>query len=331
MRVADKTKIEWTDATWNVINGCSVVSPGCTHCYAMRLAGTRMKHHASREGLTVDTATGPVWSGKVSFYKPIALQPMKWGRPRRIFVCAHGDLFHDEVPDDWIDFVFNMAFLAPQHTFQILTKRPARMRQYMQMVLDEPEKDMAYRFGISMLHAGLENTPKDKLPEIHWPPRNVWLGTSVEDQVRADERVPLLLDTPAAVRWLSMEPLLGPVDLRQWLFPKGPRVDWVVLGGESGFRSRPMHPDWAREVRDQCRMLGVPFLFKQWGDWMEFDAENVERMAPNQCIEERLRVVFQDPVRREGRQQHMVNIGKQKAGRKLDGVFHDGYPQEQSQ
>jgi protein gp37 len=323
--MADKTKIEWTDATWNIINGCTVVSPGCTNCYAMRLAATRFAGHPSREGLAKLHKGKPQWTGKVLLNKKVSLDPMKWSRPRRIFVCAHGDLFHEAVPDHWIDFVLNMAFLAPQHTYQILTKRPERMREYMRMVLEETAEQTAYRFGVSRLHAGLADVPKDELQDINWPPPNVWLGTSVEDQQRADERVPVLLDTPAAKRWLSMEPLLGPVDIMPWVkhftFPahidsggKGhwekPIVDWVVVGGESGPGSRPMHPDWLVSLHNQCEAAGVPFLFKQWGD------HTADQIGPEDA-----RSIHHPPG-------HVIftRVGKRAAGRKLFGVEHDGYP-----
>eukprot|EP01031_Cornospumella_fuschlensis_P021266 gene21266-26057_t len=129
--MADRTGIEWTDATWNPIVGCSIVSPGCTNCYAMKLAGTRLKNHASREGLTRDSKAGPVWTGEVRFNPQWLDQPLRWSKPRLIFVCAHGDLFTEGVPDEWIDQIFAVMALAPRHTFQVLTKRPERMRQYL--------------------------------------------------------------------------------------------------------------------------------------------------------------------------------------------------------
>jgi len=129
--MADNTKTEWTDATWNPITGCSVVSNGCKHCYAMKLAGTRLQHHPSRAGLTVDTKNGPVWNGEVRFNGLWLDQPLHWKRPRMVFVCAHADLFHEAVPDEWIDKVFAVMALASQHTFQVLTKRPERMLKYL--------------------------------------------------------------------------------------------------------------------------------------------------------------------------------------------------------
>jgi len=186
-------------------------------------------------------------------------QPLRWTRPRRIFVCAHGDLFHEQVPDAWIDQVFAVMAMAPQHTFQVLTKRPARMRDYL-VRFDSDEAvervaDQAVAIAGSPCAAGIiEDATMIALP-------HVWPGTSVEDQPTADERIPVLLDTPAAVRWISAEPLLGPVEIEEYLAD----LDWVVAGGESGPAARPMDPDWARSLRDQCVRSQVPFFFKQWG------------------------------------------------------------------
>jgi protein gp37 len=271
--MADGTRIEWTDATWNPITGCSVVSPGCTNCYAMKLAGTRLKHHPSRKGLTTLTKAGPVWNGKLRFNEGWLDQPLRWREPRMIFVCAHGDLFHEAAPDEWIDRVFAVMAMSTQHTFQVLTKRPERMQEYLEA---GPIRREAIIGQMHMLGAHFAAIP--------WPLPNVWLGVSVERQQEADERVPILLGTPAVVRWISAEPLLGPVDLTTidvsgdreiaplgWNHlgrlaegePEGPRLDWVVVGGESGKDARPMHPDWARSLRDQCSAAGVPFFMKQ--------------------------------------------------------------------
>jgi len=255
--MADKTKIEWTDATWNPITGCSVVSPGCTNCYAMRLAGTRLQHHPSRAGLTDASKAGPVWNGQVRLNEQWLDQPVRWKKPRRVFVCAHGDLFHENVPDEWVDKVFRVMALSDQHIFQVLTKRPERMKDYI--------------------------AAANKRIGSAWPLLNVHLGVSVEDQARADERIPHLLDTPAAVRFISAEPLIGSVDLRLLhhdgmtnidaltghhgvtlpLKGRCPHIDWVIVGGESGPGYRPMDLDWARSIRDQCKAAGVPFFMKQ--------------------------------------------------------------------
>ena len=316
--MADGTRIEWTDATWNVINGCSVVSPGCTNCYAMRLAGTRLRHHPSRQDLTKDSKAGPVWTGGVSLFEPWLDQPLRWKRPRRIFVCAHGDLFYEAVPDEWIRQVFAIMETAGWHIFQVLTKRPARAREW-----------LIRNYG----HGGA-------LP-------NVWLGVSVEDQKRADERIHELRMAPAAVRWISAEPLLGPINLTRLdatqtlasdclrgirVMPDRDRepidgdkplapIDWVVVGGESGPGARPMHPTWARALRHQCQAAGVPFLFKQWGDWSPEPPKN--RPGFGEWLDEDLESGL---ARRVG-DAVMWRIGKKAAGRTLDGRTHDAYPE----
>lgn len=220
--MADRTAIEWTDATWNPITGCSVVSAGCKHCYAMKLAGTRLKHVASRKGLTVDTKAGPVWTGEVRFNAAELLHPLSWRRARMIFVCAHGDLFHENVPDDWIDRVFAVMALAPQHTFQVLTKRPERMRAYLKRnrrrARTNAIRAIEPRECQPRTNALMAISRIDPDAPIHQPLPNVWLGVSVEDQPAADERIPIVLDTPAALRWISAEPLLGPLVLHpSWL------------------------------------------------------------------------------------------------------------------
>lgn len=361
--MADGSHIEWTDATWNPITGCSVVSPGCTNCYAMKLAGTRLAHHPSRAGLTRDSKAGPVWTGEVRFNEAWLDQPLGWRKPRMIFVCAHGDLFAEGVPDEWIDKVFAVMALAPQHTFQVLTKRADRMRRYIISLGDGPAKclsDAAYLIwrseeasnGVANWINGWSrwrHAPRDDNPlngsRPRWPLPNVWLGVSVEDQQRADERIPILLDTPAAVRWISAEPLLGPVRM-PGMYPVGedgiidtPALDWVVAGGESGPGARPMHPDWVRSLRDQCAAAGVPFLFKQWGAWKaEVDRE---RDDPD------WRLAYDGPLYGDrvhtrwlnlagGRGFHgerfhvMRNVGKKAAARALDGVTHDGFPEPYS-
>ena len=264
--MAEHSTIEWTDATWNPITGCSVISPGCTNCYAMRLAGTRMKNHESRAGLTRESKSGPVWTGEVSFNEQWLDQPLRWKRPRYIFVCAHGDLFHHNVPDAWIDQIFAVMALAPQHIFQVLTKRAERMRSYMAMRRRKRRIAAAAADISDMLAAKYGR--KARVPLAHFdrcfPPHdrspfpNVWLGVSIEDQPRADERLPHLRETPAAIRFLSIEPLIGPVGQ---LDLDG--IGWVIVGGESGPNARSTDPDWARSLRDQCQAAGVHFFMKQ--------------------------------------------------------------------
>ena len=301
--MADGTPIEWTDATWNPVTGCSVVSPGCSNCYAMRLAGSRLAAHPSRAGLTVPSRAGPVWTGQVRLNTQWLAEPLRWRRPRRIFVCAHGDLFHQAVPDGWIDQVFAAMALAPRHAFQLLTKRPERMRDYLAGL-----PDALGRLAVTLVpHPAFPDAPRPlssllDLSVFTRPLPNVWAGVSVETAGWAAERLPHLRDTPAALRWVSAEPLLGPVDLRPWLIGPG-RLDWVVAGGESGRGARPMHPDWVRALRDQCADAGVPFLFKQWGAhaWAVATEGDPATLAPSQ-------------------------VGKSVAGRTLDGVLHDAFP-----
>ena len=250
--MAETSRIAWTEATWNPITGCSMVSEGCRNCYAMQLAGGRMKNHWSRKGLTEKLASGPVWNGQVRFNEPWLDQPLRWKRPRPIFVVAHGDLFHEAVPDEWIDQVLTVMLEANQHTYQVLTKRPERMYRFF--------RDLGYILG-------------------HHPvPRHIWLGTSVENQDTALERIPYLMETPAKVRWISMEPLLERVNLsdiqRRMGFGgyNGPAYEsvlswlhWVVIGGESPQRSpaRPMEHSWVTDLMQQCGTYDVPVFVKQ--------------------------------------------------------------------
>ena len=361
--MADRSKIEWTDATWNPITGCSVVSPGCTNCYAMKLAGGRMRHHPSRAGLTEPSKAGPVWNGQVRFNEQWLDQPLRWERPRTIFVCAHGDLFHESVPDEWIDRVFAVMALAPHHRFQVLTKRADRMREYLAQVATE--RDMQ-RWASAACRAmqNIDNGWVDeRLESVDWPLPNVWLGVSAEDQKRADERLPFLCDTLAAVRFVSAEPLLGPINLDRYIPPvakRGP-LDWVIVGGESGAAARPMHPQWARDLRDQCRAAGVAFHFKQWGEYISCQLDRRRTGPPHWGMPEAL---WQDghegfrfdrhkrpsmkfigwtpdgqpwPAGTEEEQEEYIArfgapecvslcIGKKAAGRKLDGRTWDEMP-----
>lgn len=353
--MADGTKIEWTDATWNPITGCSVVSPGCTNCYAMKLAGTRLKHHPTRAGLTNDSKAGPVWNGQVRFNEGMLLDPLSWRRPRMIFVCAHGDLFAENVPDGWIDQVFAIMALAPHHTFQLLTKRPERMRSYLLGF----DCDGARRFNISnaaeRIATGFRPWKGDGATDWDaavaraitgpdWPLPNVWLGVSVEDQKRADERIPVLLETPANIRWVSAEPLLGPLDIRRHiqfahldseLGLSNPGIDWVVVGGESGRHARPMHPDWARSLRDQCAEADVAFLFKQWGEYLpaidrDRDDPDWRRDYSHTYADDQPEMAWLNidgGCGFHGARFHvMQRVGKRVAGRLLDGVEHNAFP-----
>lgn len=225
------TTIQWTDAVWNPVRGCTIISPGCTNCYAMRQAHRFSGPGKPYEGLTRSRDKhGPVWTGDVRLVREHLDVPLRWRSPKRIFVNSMSDLFHEGLTADEIAEVFAVMARAPQHTFQILTKRPERMPA------------IASRFNLP----------------------NVWLGTSVEDQARADERIPHLLATPAAIRFLSCEPLLGPVDLRAFLEGDAARK-WVIIGGESGPSARPFDLAWARSIIAQTRDAGAACFVKQLG------------------------------------------------------------------
>lgn len=224
-----ESSIEWTDATWNPVAGCTVITPGCTNCYAMRMAARLDAMGVEKyKGLTRKSGGRYVWTGKTRLDKASLELPTRWRKPRHIFVNSMSDLFHDSVPADFISQVWDVMRQTPQHTYQILTKRPARMREV----------------------AGVLN--RKPLP-------NAWLGTTVEHAEtlwRLDE----LRKTPAAIRFVSFEPLLGSVaeaDLR--------KIQWAIVGGESGPRSRPMDKEWVEEIRELCREYDTAFFFKQWG------------------------------------------------------------------
>ena len=281
------TSIEWADKTWNPIAGCSKVSDGCKNCYAEKMAKRLVAMGQEKYRGTIDERG--LWSGNINFDEKALEMPLKTKKPTRFFVNSMSDLFHENVSDEWIARIFDVMYRADWHTFQVLTKRPERM-------------------------ADVITSHYEEFNDYGNPPSHVWLGVSVENQAAADERIPLLLETPAVVRFLSCEPLLGPVDLTKVLMPDGDYltktlwndgsrsgIDWVIVGGESGPQARPMHPDWARGLRDQCSSAKVPFFMKQagsvlakeWGcrickkgsypaEWpIEFQESLLEREIPN--------------------------------------------------
>jgi protein gp37 len=331
--MADHSKIEWTDATWNPMTGCTKVSDGCKHCYAerdwVRLAAPRAKPN--------------VYTGRdftdVRCHPERLAQPLSWRKPRRIFVNSMSDLFHEEVPDQFIAGVFGVMARTPRHIFQILTKRPERMRVLMLKLL--PSEAIAA--------ACIEQPEVFRIPlgadearriGLDWPLPNVWLGVSCEDQATADERIPLLLQTPAAVRWISAEPLLGSVDIHRWIEDftarsigkvfgfdtSGPCINWVIAGGESGPHARPSHPDWFRSLRDQCQAAGVPFFFKQWGQWAPGTAAAMRDGMARGIPVCGLTVAGSTDTGPDDIAVAMWKLGKKSAGRSLDGRTWDEYP-----
>lgn len=315
------SKIEWTEETWNPVTGCTRVSEGCRNCYIERTPPMRMTHRRFDSpdiGATTGVQLHPERLGK----------PLEWRKPRRVFVNSMSDLFHDDVPDEYIAKVFGIMGHAERHTFQLLTKRTARMRA---LLNSERFRELVFT-QVSV-----------ELPDIMgdgWPLPNVWIGTSVESQKWADIRISQLIDTPAAVRWISAEPLLGPVNLAKWLpgecncvsqpfgglldavhwrgcpALKARWLDWVVVGGETGPGARSMDPVWARTMRDQCTGAGVPFFFKQWGDYVTAD-----QMPPD---------TFRDVDALHNlstyRAETQWHVGKKHAGRQLDGREWNEYP-----
>ncbi|MFJ8049851.1 DUF5131 family protein [Streptomyces luteogriseus] len=274
------TTIEWTDRTWNPITGCTKVSPGCDNCYAETIAHRFAGSKAFPNGFDV------------TLHEDRVNQPYRWKKPARVFVNSMSDLFHQDVPDLVITHVFDVMEANPQHTFQVLTKRHARMRSFVQQ-REEQRREYAAKFDDCPTEA-MRNSPAAKAARERAakPPANIWLGVSVENQKWADIRIPALLETPAAVRFLSCEPLLGPVWFSDYVWQPCRCCDgeghdeacvpcadggcedghvrqlhWVIAGGESGPKSRAMHPDWATSLRDQCAQDHVPFFFKQWGEW----------------------------------------------------------------
>lgn len=340
--MSDKSKIEWTDATWNPVTGCDKVSPGCDHCYAETIAHRFAGTAAYPDGFAV------------TLHPDRLDQPLRWRRPRLVFVNSMSDLFHKDIPDEYIARVFAVMSLAPQHTFQVLTKRHGRMRS----LLSSP------RF-LCMVEDAIPGIVAAHKPARvwygAWPLPNVWLGVSVEDQQRADLRIPALLDTPAAVRFLSCDPLLGPVDLTRYVDPERdcscsvpamegagqhstacrcltqPDLGWVIVGGESGPGARPMHPEWARSLRDRCQDAGIPFHFKQWGEWAPAGYQDGTHLLQltGQLVDRKSATTA--PPRLGARGHDLVDRGhpgwvrvrrpgKRYAGRELDGHTWDEMP-----
>lgn len=336
-----ETKIEWATHTWNPVSGCTKISTGCKNCYAERMS----KRLAGRCGYPADEPF------RVTLHPEKLGEPLKWKKPRKIFVNSMSDLFHDQVSDEFIARIWWVmgqcaGYLDPTryrgHTFLILTKRPERMKEWLGGWRDrETRKGWIESFGeVFDWECGPKYWP-DVLP-------NVWLGISVENQTAADERIPLLLQTPAAVRFISAEPLLGRVDLEHVQFSlytsmnvlegcginrrsvcqgisnvSSNNIDWVICGGESGPGARPMHPDWVRSLRDQCQAAGTRFFFKQWGEWMPAELMNVDTAVKKR---------YQLTTRPAGSGEicspwQWYKTGKREAGRLLDGRTWDEMPE----
>jgi protein gp37 len=357
------TSIEWTERSWNPIVGCTVVSPGCTNCYAMGMADRfkgvyrgRKWAGAPAEAMTRRVNGKAVWTGQLTLAPDrILTEPLRRRKPTTYFVNSMGDLFHEDTPEAWIDRVVAVMALCPQHTFQVLTKRAERMRAYMDAAKEGVVAALRSMEGAPARKSSVSRASQEEIIKWNaaaarfnlergyrnppWPLPNVWLGVSAEDQKRADERVPDLLATQAAIRFVSAEPLLGPInfgrltdlcaeahyhsDALAGVHTVGgksgddftapcAKLDWIIVGGESGPGARPMHPDWPRQIRDQCAAAGTAFFFKQWGEW-GFDPATLDAGGPSFHR-------FPDGA-------IVQHYGKKSAGRLLDGAEHNAMPE----
>lgn len=288
--MADKSKIDWTDATLNFISGCTPESAACKNCYARGttewLRGLGQEKY--KEGFDKVVCHGG---------EKLMTQAMRWKRGRKIFVNSMSDTFHKDVPFEFIAALFGVMAACPQHTFQILTKRPERMLEWFKWLDDYREPGGGYPLHVDKCfdEAVAQGVPVRFKPRpFVWPLPNVWIGATVENQEMADRRIPFLLQAPAAKRFVSCEPLLGPISLNlatdcdcqcnehQEAYCPGTvgkccfqaDLDQVIVGGESGPHARPMHPDWVRSLRDQCQQAKVSFFFKQWGEWAPYVDED---------------------------------------------------------
>jgi protein gp37 len=335
----------WWDKTWSPTTGCTPVSPGCAHCWAKRMAN-RLK---GRYGYPVDDpfAATP--------HPDRLAKPLHWRKPRRIAVNLMGDLFHEAIPSEFIAAVFGVMAACPQHKFMVLTKQAQRALRWFEWAArqwpDPWRVGDIYPAECLMTHSEIHGVdfPNRVVAHGDWPFPNVSFGVTVEDQKRADERIPSLLQIPAAVRFLSVEPMLGELDVRCWLTaPYSPHsqpgpsptgeedslsnsLDQVICGGESGPKARPMHPAWVLSLRDQCAATQTPFLFKQWGEWAPWHTTSLKD-GMERCVDStkrRVNVAFDG---RTGGNPHvpgeytMYRLGKHAAGRELDGRIHDEYP-----
>lgn len=355
--MGDKTGISWTEATWNPTVGCTIVSPGCTNCYAMamaaRLAAMGGPAGAKYRHLTAESKTGPVWNGDFRVDYASLDQPLRWRRPRMVFVNSMSDVFHEGATDSELDILFGIMLAANHHTYQVLTKRADRMKAWVDGLLDRTRHQYTVPALISraanlLAQRGHERPAGDlwsaanRLARTRWPAPHIWLGVSTEDQKRADERVPLLTATQAAVRFVSAEPLLGGIDFgaintADGLAPALAYLDWIIVGGESAstksMTPRPMHLDWARSIRDQCRRSGTHFFFKQHGHFRQVADLDVDDPHGRRCDTIRT----SNPTGRwlnlagghgfhGDRVVYIVPVGKKAAGDLLDGVQHHEFP-----
>jgi protein gp37 len=313
-----KTGIEWTTETWNPTVGCSIKSAGCSNCFAMKFAHrlAQMRHSAEKySGLTRVVNDNAVWNGVVRLDEPSLGQPLTTKKPTVYFVNSMSDLGHEALSDAQISRVWGVMRAANWHDYQVLTKRPDRLRQF-----------LCSGAAQEMVHAEARKHRADATPLQERDP--VWLGTSVENQAAADERIPELMRTPARIRFLSIEPLLGPTSIRsvieRELANGAGRIHWVIVGGESGPGARPMHPMWARRIRDECAELGIAFFFKQVGSWAWKSVDSRGRKATRALMPDG--TVLQARTTWPAGAQPIIFGSKKSGGRLLDGKMHEERP-----
>lgn len=310
------TKIEWTERTWNPTTGCDRVSPGCDRCYALTMAARLKAMGQPKYQTDGDPRTSGPGFG-LAVHRDVLDLPLTWRKPSLVFVDSMSDLFHPDVSTEFIVRVWTTMARTPHHTYQVLTKRPQRAKELVWRIQELVE--------VALLRAGEGSdwqTPEYPDNYEGWLPNyegwlpNVWLGTSIEND-RYVWRANHLRATPAAVRFLSLEPLLGPLpslDLTG--------IDWVIVGGESGPGARPMHPDWVRDIRDRCVAAGIPFFFKQWGAWSPTLPAAPDWTGGAQYVDtEGKRSAAPTPGAA-----FMQRLGKKAAGRLLDGRTWDEMP-----
>lgn len=281
-----KTSIEWTQEVWNPTTGCNKINPGCKFCYAEVM-------HKRLMVMQPNKYSRPFLDGAFEHPESLLL-PLKWKKPRTIFVNSMSDLFHDNISVDYIAQVYAIMFLANQHTYQVLTKRSNRRRE----ILNSLEfMELLHKY-INQFHDKYIKRLEQELYFFDdilngFPFKNIWEGSSTADQASLEAELPHLLETPAYVRFLSAEPLLGPLRLLQTYmlavgkFPKGhvPKrregLHWVITGGESGNKARPSHPDWYRSLKTECEAMKIPFFFKQWGKWLPIEQDSPNKIGPD--------------------------------------------------
>lgn len=312
------SKIEWTDATWSPVTGCTKESPGCKHCWAKHEVVTRWSHNPAS-----------IWFGRefedVQCHEDKLDQPLHWRKPRRIFVCPRSDLFHEDVSDPFIDRVFAVMMLSPQHTYQVLTKRAKRMRDYL-LAGGRAGGILYYARNSELGYWG----GADRMPARSWPPKNVWLGVSTENRELYKTRVTYLAATAWPVRFVSFEPLLGDIgDLMLDGIFEG-AYQWGIGGGESGPNARPSRLEWYRSLRDQHAAAGVAYFHKQNGEWIECETEVLSE-PPGRVVYpldgKSIELIDGRSYKTiEAHGTEFVRVGKRAAGRLLDGREHSEFP-----